>query len=78
MEQNLLSKLVAFIKASYKERLKQTLSGFGLVGCGVYPLFFNPIPPELLHTWIGAWAWVTKNRTTNGTQKRPKKDDRAA
>jgi len=50
--------LASFIKASYTERIKQSLSGFGLVGFSVYPLFFDKIPPELLHTWIGVWAWV--------------------
>lgn len=58
MERSIFSKLWAFIRASCTTYLKQAIAGAGLVGCSVYPLFFNPIPPELHHTWIGVWAWV--------------------
>jgi len=58
MEPTIFDRLWAFIKRAYTVYIRQTLTGLGLVGCSVYPLFFNHIPHELLATWIGIWAWV--------------------
>lgn len=58
MEPNLLSELIAFIKKAYTTYIRQALTGAGLVGFTVWPLFFNPIPHELRATWIGVWAVV--------------------
>lgn len=58
MEPTIFTRLWAFIKLAYTTYLRQTLAGFGLVGFTVYPLFFNPIPHELVATWIGVWAAI--------------------
>ena len=56
MEPSILSRLWAFVKLAYTAYIKQTLAGACLVGFSVWPLFFNSIPSELRHTWIGIWA----------------------
>lgn len=58
MEQDIFHRLWAFIKLAYTTYIRQTLAGAGLVGFTVYPLFFNPIPHELVATWIGVWAAI--------------------
>lgn len=58
MEPSIFARLAAFFKAAYTTYIRQAITGAGLVGFSVYPLFFNSIPPELLHTWIGIWAWI--------------------
>lgn len=58
MEKSIFDRLWAFIKAVHTTYIRQAIAGAGLVGCSVYPLWFNHIPPELIHTWVGIWAWV--------------------
>ena len=58
MENSIWSRIIRFTRDSYTLRLKESLSGLGVGYFGFRPLFFDSIPPELLHTWIGVWAWI--------------------
>ena len=56
MEPTIIERLWAFTKAAFTKYSRQSLTGAGLVGCSMWPIFFNHIPVELRHTWIGVWA----------------------
>lgn len=58
MESNIWIKFLRFIYTSYTKRFKESVSGLVMGYIGGRNICWVDIPPELVHTWIGVWAWI--------------------